>query len=200
MKIFGVGAKDQDHAIYTVRQIILLFARLPFHHGLIQRHGFDTLLRIVDDATINDNLLRSIYIEFFSEDRIDLQLRFAINWQTGAAIVESGLMSPELVPLNGETAGTNGLDLLQTFSPKLFELYNYIENLVAEGRYDEATWTIELGDGGQDISMAKRSAAVEAKYGLIELPEDHLRLREELEKANPINARFRKQTFKQLYS
>jgi hypothetical protein len=184
--------------VRAIREIVLAFGHLPLEHDLCERADFRTLERIVDDAVVADNLIRSLYIEFLRAGRIELQVRFSVNWHRKAVTVESGSHVPETILLSKDAEATTGADFVKAVSPKLFGLYQYVRRMIEEREYDEANWTIEVRDTDRNRDVARRSLALQEKYGLVEPSAEYLAQRQELERSMPVTATFRKQSIKEM--
>lgn len=184
--------------VRVIRETMMTFGRLPLNCDLVERNDFRTLFNIIEDAVLRDNLLRSLYIEFLRDGIIELQVRFTINWRKTIVTVESGPGDPETVMLDKAADKTEGKDFLRIFSPKLFELHGYVERRIAEGKYDEANWTIELRDNDSDKDVVRRAQTLEATYGLTEPAADYLAQRKALEDSNPVRATWKKRGLKEM--
>lgn len=174
------------------------FGKLALLNDLNERNDFRTLFRILDDALIADSLLRSLYIEFLREARIELQVKFVINWRSKAITVETAFGHRDHVILADGPADASGADYLQRVSSKLFALYNYVQSLIVENEYDEANWTIELRGDDRNRDVADRARALEMRYRLVEPTPSYLKQRGDLEKSSPVRATFRKRSLQEL--
>jgi hypothetical protein len=184
--------------VHIMKEVMEAFGKLALLNDLKERSDFCTLFRILDDALIADSLLRSLYIEFLREGRMELQVRFIINWRIRAITVETALGYDSHVILTDHPGDASGADYLLRVSSKLFGLYNYVQTLIVENEYDEATWTIELRGDDRNRAVADRARALEMKYGLVEPTSTYLKQRSDLEKSSPVRATFRKKSLPEL--
>lgn len=184
--------------VRAMREIMLAFGRLPGEHDLCERADFRTLERIIDDAVVGDNLMRSLYIEFLRAGRIELQVRFSLNWHRKVVTVESGSPAPETIQVSESAEAATGADFVKIVSPELFGLYEYVRRMIDEGEYDEASWTIEVRDTDRNSDVARRSLALQEKYALVEPSAAYLAQRHEIEESMPVTATFKKQSFKEM--
>jgi hypothetical protein len=184
--------------VRVMREIMLAFVHLPLQHDLCECTDFRTLGRIVDDAVVADNLLRSLYVEFLRAGRIELQIRFSVNWHRKVVTVESGAHPPETVLTDKAAETATGADFIRAVSPKLLGLYEYVRRRIDEGEYEEANWTIEVRDTDRNKDVARRALALQRKYGLVEPSAAYLTQRKDLEESLPVSATFKKQSLREM--
>lgn len=184
--------------VRAMREIMRAFGNLALNNDLIERNSFRTLFNIIEDAVVCDRLMRSLYVELLRGGRIELQVRFIINWQRKVVTVESGKSDSTTVMLSKGAESAQEEEFMRIVSPKLYELHSYVQRMIVEGEYDEANWTVELRDNDPDKDVVRRCRAVERKYGLVEPSPEYLEQRRELEASRLVKAAFNKKSLKEL--
>lgn len=184
--------------VAAIRKIMLAFASLAQQHDLNERNEFRTLARIIDDAVVTESLLRSLYVEFLRQGRIELQIRFHIDWRTKSVTIASGKYAAETVTLDKGAEDADGEDFLRLVSKRLHALYRYVHERIVDGHYDDSNWTVELRENDRNRDVARQVEALKSKYGLRDLSVEYLQLRQDLETSNPVTATFTKKSLDML--
>lgn len=189
--------------VIALRKIIRAFAELPVRCDLGQINEFSTLLNIIDDSVVNYHVLRTLYIDFLIGKKHEMQVCFTINWQTmevvtaGSKTDATGRVDKIMLPKVATTA--EGEEFLQLVSQKLAELYVYVRQTVEECGYERANWTIELRTDDRNPEVVAAASLIEEKYNLTAESADYLAERANLENSQPITARYRKRTLKEMF-
>lgn len=165
----------------AILEIMLAFSQIPLDCNLRQRTDFYNLRRVLDDALLDQTLLRSFYVDFLRLDRIDLQLRFRVN-------LSNRHLHPDTIVLDADATRVEGWRYLAIFSRRLYELHSYVRACIVLGSYEEAGWTIEF----DPMNHVGPSKALEVKHALEELELRYLGQRTDLERSKSLTATFRK--------
>ena len=179
---------------HAILKIMLAFGTIPLDCNLEQRTDFRNLRSVLNDALIEYSILRSFYLDFVRLNRVDLQLRFVVDFSANSKSSGNRNPDPDAFLLNANATRAEGWRYLAVLSRGLYELHSYIRACIVLGNYEEAGWTVEL----DDVNNVDRSRAIEAKHALAEAAGDYLGRRTDLEKGKSIMATFRKESLPEM--